>query len=463
MTATQAETLRDQRMARAIDREVAPIWHDRFARLIWRNLPPATSLALDVHCGPGRTTVELLERTSSDAKVVALEPNAALRGLAKARVPAEWRTRVYLKPGDLGEVAGMADDTYDLVVANLVLGEAHNMRGALQGLLRVTKPGGTILATLPMEGTWVEAEDLLREVLRDAGQQAAVRRLRRLANLRPSGRGIAALVADLGIGPHHFVLEQERFDLLFRSGREFLFSPLVEFGPLRLWKAIIGEHDKPQEIFWRLKESIDTYYARRPFAVGVVAGLLSIRVPAEGALGAHAAAETAGEYWRRYPELDALWQARERGTPLTAGSAAPASTDEDVDIDIELDLEGDGDADTDGDRAPHDEPKERPAARDGARTAAAVSAEDEAIFALLENQPGAPPDAELDALLDQVLEFAGGEPEQLEELDEDEVEEIDPDPKRPGETLTRIRALLPPPPAIPPPPLASRLRRKGPK
>ncbi len=50
-------------MARVIDREVAPVWHDRFARMIYREMPlnPRT-FVLDVHCGPGRSTAELLQR-----------------------------------------------------------------------------------------------------------------------------------------------------------------------------------------------------------------------------------------------------------------------------------------------------------------------------------------------------------------------------------------------------------------
>ena len=86
-----------------------------------------------------------------------------------------------------------------------------------------------------------------------------------------------------------------------------LFAPVVELGPLRMWKAIIGESSKPQELFWRLKESVDTYFSGHVFGVTVVAGLLRVHVPKQGA-AAQAAADTAGAYWRRFPELDAIWQ-----------------------------------------------------------------------------------------------------------------------------------------------------------
>ncbi|HET6584437.1 MAG TPA: methyltransferase domain-containing protein [Nannocystaceae bacterium] len=444
----QAPTLRDERMARVIDREVAPLWHDRFARMLWRHLPgDPPGMVLDVHCGGGRTTAELLDRLPGDARVIALEPDPMLRELAKSRL-AEWKDRVYLKAGDLGDVADMPAASYDLVVANLVLGEAHNLADALRELVRVTKPGARILATLPLDGTWAEAEDLYREVLREGGLVDAVRRLKRLAHLRPTGHELARAVHDAGILPHHFVIEQERFELLFPSGREFLFSPLVELGPLRLWKAILGQQGAPQEVFWKLKESVDTYFDGHVFAVTVVAGVLLLRVGEPGAAAAHGAAETAGEYWGRWPELDALWQAQER-----RDAAANVGSELDVEIDIEQD------APTAAEPRPVTEPATAPPS--SSMSAMSLTAEDEAIFALLD-QPtqGGGRNEELDALLDQVLEFAGPR-DDVEELEDTELEEIDPSPKRPGDTLSRIKALLPPPPGsqpYPPPPPGRRRR-----
>jgi SAM-dependent methyltransferase len=450
-----AQSQREQRFARAVDREVAPLWHDRFARLAWRRLPRgADAFTLDVHCGPGRTTSELLERLGEGARVLALEPDAALRNLAKSRMRPEWKGRVYLKDGALTDVAGMGADTYDLVLANLVLGDVHGFEESLRELLRVTKPGGHVMVTLPMAGTWAEVEDLFREVLRDAELKDAARRLRHLARLRPSGHDIARAVAALGVGPDGFVIEQERSALVFASGREFLFSPVIEHGPLRLWKAILGAHDKPQELFWKLKEAIDAYHADSVLSVTVVLGLLHIRVPQAGAAGA--TADTAAEYWRRFPTLDALFGRAERG-----------EAEEDIDIDID-EGEGEGESEDDGEDVATEDDELEAAARSGLRGSASsssmsMSAEDQAIFALLD-QPVAKPDenADLDALLDQVLEFA--KPKQdFEEIDDLELEEVVPEEeiRRPGETLKRIKSLLPPPPSLPPPPPGGRRRRGG--
>jgi ubiquinone/menaquinone biosynthesis C-methylase UbiE len=426
--------LREEKVARMVDREIAPVWHERFARLIWRHLPPISAgVALDVHAGSGRGTEELLERLGPEVRVLALEPSTALRTLARSRMRPEWKQRVYLKDGDMTHVAGMPDDAYDLVVANLVLSEAHDLGEALAGLLRVTKPGGSLLATLPLDGTWAEVEDLLQEVLRDAGLVDAMHRLRRMASLRPSGADVANVAVGLGIPRDHVLLVQDRFSLLFRSGREFLFSPLVELGPLRLWKAVIAKEGNPQEIFFRLKEAIDTYYAGHAFTVSAIAGLLHVTRPGEGVR-----AEAARTYWSRFPAIDRLFRTHERG------EGAGAEDEVDIEIDIE-ETEGEPELERRGPSRPHP-----------AVARARFSAEDEAILALLDKpSTEAQPSAELDALLDQVLEF-DARSEVVEELGEEELEVVEPDARRPGETLKRIKALLPPPPIAPPPPPKTR-------
>ena len=430
------------------------MWHDRFARMMWRHLgSDAPAVVLDVHAGAGRTAAELMQRLPKESKLIALEPDAMLRELAKSRL-GDYKDRVYIKPGGFDDVAAMPAGSYDLVIANLVLGEATNIGDALRELLRVTKPGGQMIATLPLEGSWAEAEDLYREVLRDAELRDVARRLRRLGQLRPTGHELARALVELGSSPHHFVIEQERFELLFAGGREFLFAPVVELGPLRMWKAILGESSKPQELFWRLKESVDTYFSGHVFGVTVVAGLVRVRVPHPGA-AAQAAADTAGEYWSRWPELDAVWQTAER-----RDQAANADLDLDIDVD-ETPSEGaprpTAAAAGEGPRPEAPRP-EASASASASASMMSLTNEDKAIFALLDTPASTSANSdELDALLDQVLEFAGTR-ESITELEDDELEEEEEEPitrRPPGDTLKRIRALLPPPPGsspIPPPP-----------
>ncbi|PRP90256.1 hypothetical protein ENSA5_66690 [Enhygromyxa salina] len=322
-----AASVREQKLARVIDREVAPIWHDRFARLLMRELPsePET-FALDIHSGPGHTTAELLQRLDESSRIVALGRDPWLMQVSKTRVRPEWKRRVYFKSGDIDDVTGMNDDTYDLAVANLVLGEqVVEWQPALAELVRVTKPGGQVMTTLPLYGTWQEVEDLFEEMLRDEGMRREVATLQKLRRRRPKPSQLVTGLEALGFSERDFVVEHERFELLFRSGREFLFSPVIEHGPLRLWKAIIGRAEKPQALFWRFKEAIDTYYAGHVLAVTVVAGLVRLRVPDQSG------ASFAAGYWSRYPSLAKLWG--------VGGDEALDGSDDDLEFDLDLDID----------------------------------------------------------------------------------------------------------------------------
>lgn len=423
-----ATNLREQKVARTVDREVGPVWNDRFARMLWRHLPPLREgMVLDVHSGVGSTIEQLLTRLPQEVRVLGLEPQHAMRALAKSKISPRWKNRVYLKSDDASAVAEMGDALYDLVVANLVLSEAHDLADAIEGLLRVTKPGGTVMATLPMQGTWSEAEDLLREVLRDQGLDKAQHRLRRLANLRPSGTTLARVLDGIQLTPAHYVVEQERFALLFGSGREFLFSPLVELGPLRLWKAVVASEDgDPRQVFFQLKEAIDAYSSAGSFNVTVSAGAIVLQRPMAGE---DPRMLPGARYWRHFPGLDALWSEAE------AGNMPP---EQGTDVEVDLDAEG-------SDTVP----------AGGSGQAPPTTTEDDAVLALLDAPGGSEDtDSNLDALLDQVLEFDSRRAPSVdvEELAEDEVELVDVDARRPGETLKRIKALLPSPRRLPPPP-----------
>jgi hypothetical protein len=77
-------------------------------------------------------------------------------------------------------------------------------------------------------------------------------------------------------------VEVARWELVFRTGRELLYAPLVETGPLPAWKAIAGRAADMNAVFVSLNDTIDTYSGRAGFSVTVVAGRISGRKQTEG-------------------------------------------------------------------------------------------------------------------------------------------------------------------------------------
>ena len=114
---------------------------------------------LDVGCGPGALTAELVSRA---AAVSAVEPSAPFAAAIRARLPG-----VDVRQG-AAEQLPFADDAFDAALAQLVV---HFMADPVLGLhemARVTRPGGVVCACVwdhaggrgPLAGFWSAVREL---------------------------------------------------------------------------------------------------------------------------------------------------------------------------------------------------------------------------------------------------------------------------------------------------------------
>jgi ubiquinone/menaquinone biosynthesis C-methylase UbiE len=273
-------TYKVEKLARIYDDEIAPCWGTRFGKLLLRNLAlPERGQVLDVSCGTGAPTIEILRRMSEGSRLIAIDESSAMLDVVRRKVAdlgPLGKKGVFFRTESAVPKLSFADDVYDLVVCNLGLAEMPSIEVALHDFARVAKPGGEVRCTLPLAGTFEEFHDLYREVLVKHDKHEALERLdqhiARYPSFERAERCLAA--ADLTGG-----LEVEEFSLLFRSSREFFFAPVIEYGPLAAWKAIAGGGQDMQDVFWCIKEAIDAYFAGRPFQVTVKAGCLSGKKP----------------------------------------------------------------------------------------------------------------------------------------------------------------------------------------
>ena len=101
---------------------------------------------LDVGCGPGALTAELVSRTGTDA-VSAVEPSASFAAAVRARLPG-----VDVR-GATAERLPFADGAFDAALAQLVVHFMTDPVAGLREMGRVTRPGGVVSACV-----WNHAE-----------------------------------------------------------------------------------------------------------------------------------------------------------------------------------------------------------------------------------------------------------------------------------------------------------------
>lgn len=100
-------------------------------------------LILDVGCGPGMVTRDIAHLTKG--KVIAIDGSKEMIKVAKEVL--KVYKNVELRVG-VAEKLPFEDNVFDIVTCNLLLMWANDPQKVVNEMARVTKPGGTILASL---------------------------------------------------------------------------------------------------------------------------------------------------------------------------------------------------------------------------------------------------------------------------------------------------------------------------
>lgn len=278
--AMPARPARDERLARVYDSEVYPLLaqrRDRQLESLLDRVLAATPLkagaqVLHVGAGSGAFASRLLTRLPSDVRVVILDSSSALLELARERLTREHPGRkLFFRTQPATQRLSFANGSFDLLVGALALEEMDSRAVFWKDVARIMKKPAPMVLSLLAQGTWGELLDVLAEVFQ-AGEAPNPDRVRALADYRaryPEPETLAREAEAIGRGA--VTVELDRWELLFRSAREFLYAPLIEHGPLDGWKELAGKGAAVADTFVKVKQSIDTYYARRPFAVTIEA------------------------------------------------------------------------------------------------------------------------------------------------------------------------------------------------
>ena len=127
--------------AEAYDRHIG-----RYGRELARALIAAAGVqpggrALDVGCGPGALTSELVATTGAE-HVAAVDPSVPFAEACRLRLPG---VRVEVAPA---EALPFADAEFDHAFAQLVVNFMSDPLAGVRAMRRVTRPGGTVVAAV---------------------------------------------------------------------------------------------------------------------------------------------------------------------------------------------------------------------------------------------------------------------------------------------------------------------------
>ncbi|MEO8211654.1 MAG: class I SAM-dependent methyltransferase [Myxococcales bacterium] len=274
-------TPRQEKIAAAYYTDIWPLVPQRAAEAILRQVlsfPVATGgvKVLEVGAAAGLLTLHLAERMDYASHLVGVDPSPALIERAEtARQQHPAGKKISFGVGDQPPPLSPegSEPGYDLVISNLALGDAPDPGAAIAELARAVKPGGRLVITVPLRGSWTEFLDLYADVLTDQGKREGLAALNAYRSGLPDAEMAVTWLERAGFT--NVAVEVDRWELLFKSAREFFYAPIIELGPLAAWKQIAGGRgDEMQDVFFFVKEAIDTYFADTVFSVSVVIGCL---------------------------------------------------------------------------------------------------------------------------------------------------------------------------------------------
>jgi ubiquinone/menaquinone biosynthesis C-methylase UbiE len=266
---------KQQRLASVYDAEVLPVYARRFGQMALRalDLRPAANV-LEIGCATGDLTMEVARRLDGDGRVTALEASVPMLAQAEVKRAAAGPIGAKVSLRDtatpLVPTLVLDDNAYDICLSNLAVADAPDPRLTVAELAHMLKPGGQLVVTLPLRGTWGQFLDIYRDVLRENRKPDSLAALDSYIAAQPEGDTVARWMEEAGLSDVEVTVE--RWELLFRSAREFFFAPVIDLGPLSRWKQIAGRGDEMQDIFFFIKQAIDAYFAGGVFSVTIVGG-----------------------------------------------------------------------------------------------------------------------------------------------------------------------------------------------
>lgn len=257
------------------DTQVVPRFSSLFGRLLLAHVPERERMqVLDVGCGTGHPTLELLERLGEGSRVIAIDSDSALLDVARRRALDDSGRRVFFKCATAEELA-FGDEVFDLVVSNIAFGTFVQPERAIAEMHRVLVEGGQLLMTHTLAGTFEEIFDVFREIALKRDDADLSRRIDRIQGRYPSPEMFQTLFTNAGFTD--VSVETEEFQLSFGRAREILTDPAMNFVALPEWRWMAGFDDDGEEILSEVPKTLDTYFGGGPLSLRVRAGLVSAR------------------------------------------------------------------------------------------------------------------------------------------------------------------------------------------
>lgn len=255
---------------RAHRQVVERLWTVPVLDLCGDELPrPSGSTVLSAESRAGAVLARWVETLPASTRVMALDSSGAMLDEARERIAEEEHRRIFFVKQRVNALS-YADGVFDAVVCLHGMVSRRQAREGVAELWRVVAPGGRLMTCFPLAGSFPEFYDMMDEALRALGLTSALGRLSDLkANLLEENAVSRILEAPEAVT----TFSELSWEVAFGSGREFLYSPLVQETFFPHWVGAIRASDR-EKVLRYIGDAIDTYWRDRTLNTRMQAALL---------------------------------------------------------------------------------------------------------------------------------------------------------------------------------------------
>ena len=261
----------DNPVVRAHRQVVERLWTEPVLDLCQSELPlPDGTTVLSAESRCGAVVLRWLEGLPKGTRLMALDSSGPMLDEARSRIPEAEHRRIFFVQQRTNSLS-YADGVFDATVCIHGMITARQAREAIQELTRVTAAGGRLVACFPLSHSFPEFYDLLDEAMRASDMKSALGRIDDLrSNLLDEGR-VSRVAEENGL--QDVTISELSWEVAFGSGREFLYSPLIQETFFPHWIGAIRASDR-EKILRYIGDAIDTYWREKTLNTTVRAALL---------------------------------------------------------------------------------------------------------------------------------------------------------------------------------------------
>lgn len=238
--------------------EAAPRLYGASAELLLDALPPLQphSRFLEVCAGPGMLSRALADRIAGLGRLIAIEEDP---GLARHLPSVRGRSARVVAAADR---LPFAPGSFDVALGNLAVGDPANDGARLTELRRALRPGGWLLLTVFLKGSFDELLDVLTEACEAEALPDARQALLDVRQSLPEIDEVKETLAVAGMPVVHVGVEERA--LFFPGGAGAFADPLVRELLVPSW---LVDLELPEHAWEAAGKAADTYLPGPRFAV----------------------------------------------------------------------------------------------------------------------------------------------------------------------------------------------------